>query len=319
MTAAAMLAATTPTDRELPSHTAQSRYGTVSYIIIDMTHSADDIIIIPYLPVLGPVHPSEVRDELLQTLFTAGDTLLPYDKNSRWSDKPTEKVIEYSESNSALRVSTKTSKSRNMHYVYTDGRETVQTDVPYEDGGAEMVTFSRSVRGLREGERGTVLFMDTFSVRNPTLDLRGKGHIHTFSDLSPRIRDGFAKQLGDDPALRGLDIAITKDRETPGEFPVLVYVENDDIVGAIGPLNILEDSLGVKRLLPSYFIVSPHHRKQGIGTCLWNAMRSWAIDNGAGYTVLQAELNGAAAQFYNANGLQELGYVYKSEIIPKLR
>lgn len=275
-----------------------------------MTHDTDDIII-PYLPVLGPVHPREVRGELLQTLITAGETLLPYDKNSRWSDKPTEKIIDYSESNSTLRVSTKTMNGRSVHYVYTDNSEVAPIGASLEDVGTEMVTFSRSARALSEKERGSVLFIDNFSARNPTQNLQGKGNVHILSELSHKIRDGFEKHLGDDPALRGLDVAIERDKATLDEFPILIYVDGEDILGAIGPLNILEDSLGVKRLLPCYFVVSPHHRKQGIGTCLWNAMRSWAIDNGAEYTVLQAELNSVAAKFYDANGLQELGYVYK--------
>lgn len=46
-------------------------------------------ITIPYLPILGPVHPSEIGPELLAiVLDTSRSGLLPYDKTTRWSSTP---------------------------------------------------------------------------------------------------------------------------------------------------------------------------------------------------------------------------------------
>lgn len=259
----------------------------------------------PYLPVLGPVHPNEVRDELLLTLFNAGGVLLPYDKATRWGSIPTETITGYETTDTMLCIATETAGKHKRQYIYTDSK-----GLPGSGGYSETITFSQASRALRKGEHGSVIFLDDFSRRIEKGQLDDA--ICLLSDLSSEQQDNFANYLGGDPAVYGLEVAVQKEKENPGGFPILVYVKSDAILGVLGPLNVLEDSVGVKRLLPCYFIVSPEHRKQGIGTHLWYAMRTWAITAGANYTILQAELGGDAERFYGSNGLQKLGHVYRS-------
>ncbi|MGH3687981.1 MAG: GNAT family N-acetyltransferase [Pseudonocardiaceae bacterium] len=53
--------------------------------------------------------------------------------------------------------------------------------------------------------------------------------------------------------------------------PVLVRVEDRQVVGAIGPMGTLLDAAGMRMLLPQYFAVHPRYRRRGHGRALWRA------------------------------------------------
>ncbi len=91
--------------------------------------------------------------------------------------------------------------------------------------------------------------------------------------------------------------------------PILVTVEDDQIVGALGPLAVLRDRNGARYQAPQYFSVIPARRGRGHGHSLWNASISWGQANGAAYKILQAPTGSPAEQLYLSEGLQTLGFI----------
>ena len=91
--------------------------------------------------------------------------------------------------------------------------------------------------------------------------------------------------------------------------PVLVAVDEDRIVGALGPMEIVSDSNGSARLLPPYFAVLPGQRGRGHGRALWRAAIQWGHRNGAAYQVVQTEVDGASEHICTTEGMRSLGLV----------
>jgi GNAT superfamily N-acetyltransferase len=94
-----------------------------------------------------------------------------------------------------------------------------------------------------------------------------------------------------------------------GHGPVLVAVDDDRVVGAIGPMQTMSDPVGASRLLPQYFGVLPEARGHGHGRALWRAAMRWGAANGADYQLLQTEIGGASECLCLAEGLHTLGFV----------
>jgi len=92
--------------------------------------------------------------------------------------------------------------------------------------------------------------------------------------------------------------------------PVLVAVDDGRVVGAIGPMQTMPDPTGASRLLPQYFGVLPEARGRGHGRTLWRAAMHWGAANGAGYQLLQTEIDGASERLCLAEGLRTLGFVF---------
>jgi GNAT superfamily N-acetyltransferase len=91
--------------------------------------------------------------------------------------------------------------------------------------------------------------------------------------------------------------------------PMLVAVDEDRIVGAIGPMEIMSDSTGAARLLPQYFGVLPGWRGRGHGRALWRAAMQWGRQNGAAFQVVQTEVGGASEHICRTEGLRFLGLI----------
>lgn len=263
-----------------------------------MSSSRHDIV--PYLPVLGPVHPLEVNDATWKAIADAGSRMLPYDKTSRWSDDPTEEVVRMHTYPGGRIVMTRTISGRTRRYEYGS----VDTKLIEDDGLAatERITFSVKGRPLQVGERANHIFFDYFSDE----PVRVSGHVQKLTPHLQKAWDAFASSNEDEEAIRGLQMSIQR-----SVGPMYVYEEDGTIMGAIGPLNTLPDSRGVNRLLPCYFFVALSYRQRGIGKALWRSMRAWAVQNGAEYIVLQAEVGADAEAFYRSMGLHSLGFVYK--------
>jgi GNAT superfamily N-acetyltransferase len=81
------------------------------------------------------------------------------------------------------------------------------------------------------------------------------------------------------------------------------------IAGAIGPMEIMPDSLGAARLLPQYFGVLPRYRGLGLGRSLWRAAMRWGQQHHAAYQLLQTETGGASDRLCQSEGLTDLGLV----------
>jgi GNAT superfamily N-acetyltransferase len=96
--------------------------------------------------------------------------------------------------------------------------------------------------------------------------------------------------------------------------PVLVSVDEDRIVGGVGPLAVMIDAAGRRFVPPQYFAVHPDYRRAGHGRALWHAAVAWGYASGADYKVLQARADAPAERFYQAEGLSTLGFTCHSEI-----
>lgn len=101
--------------------------------------------------------------------------------------------------------------------------------------------------------------------------------------------------------------------------PVLVAVDEDRIVGAIGPMEIMSDSTGSARLLPQYFGVLRARRGLGYGRALWRAAMQWGQRNGAAYQLLQTEVGGASERICRTEGLHSLGLVCRMTVLTRPR
>lgn len=263
-----------------------------------------DIISVPYLPVLGPVHPREVSQKLLAEIEASSRSgvLLPYDKSRRWYKEPTERIttIHKAQDSKNMTIAT-TTKRGERHYFYGN--------VAPADATGTIITFSREPLAPDPDEGCSVIFLDEYEhkmTQYPDEHIRYAHELHS---------DQIAQLLMlSDPASRGgFEMLIRDNLISSHEAPTLIYVDNGEVLGALGPLNILKDSRGIERILPCYFAVKSSARRQGVGAALWQAMRSWAYDHRARYKLLQAEYGSPAEHFYRRQDLRCLGYVYKKQ------
>lgn len=252
---------------------------------------------VPFLPVLGPVHPDEMRSELLRAIYDSSqqNKLLPYDKATRWRDLPDERIVEngITATSSGQVIITET-KLGARQYIYGDAPWVL-------DPEAITFTFSESPIAREVNEACTAIFLDSYKSGDEQFT---DEHIVEAHILSSDLR----VQVGNigEP---GLKMLVERDLVTSQIEPTLIYVKNGRVLGAIGPCTILKDSRGVKRLLPCYFGVLPSARRQGVGSALWRAVRAWASKQGAHYKIFQAEQGSPAEAFYRDQNLKCLGYV----------
>lgn len=115
----------------------------------------------------------------------------------------------------------------------------------------------------------------------------------------------FAAQLGVD----GFAFLYQRLKSGHRDGPVLVGVEDQRIVGAIGPMSTLTDADGATYQPPQYFAVHPDFRGRGHGRELWRAAMAWGRIYGAEYKILQASAGSAAERLYLSEGLKTVGFV----------
>jgi GNAT superfamily N-acetyltransferase len=121
---------------------------------------------------------------------------------------------------------------------------------------------------------------------------------------------GFARDL----AAEGFGFLCERVMAGQGDGPVLVCVDEDQIVGAVGPLSVMTDAAGRRFVPPQYFAVHPACRRRGHGLALWRAAMAWGCASGADYKVLQAQAGAPAERFYDDVGLSTLGFTCQREI-----
>ncbi len=115
--------------------------------------------------------------------------------------------------------------------------------------------------------------------------------------------------FADKLAAEGFAFLHSRIREHSGTGPVLTCQHDGNIVGAIGPMEIMPDSQGAARLLPQYFGVLPGYRGLGLGRALWRTAMHWGQQHGAAYQLLQTAVDGASDRLCRSEGLSDLGLV----------
>jgi len=123
--------------------------------------NASNLINVPYLPVLGPVHPSEINAELLDAIYESSrhDTLLEYDKANRWANHPAERIYNDGITHHERGMTIKAHTVRgDRYYLYGD--------TPLVTAPGTVITVSKKFKNLSENESCTVVFMDEYTAMN---------------------------------------------------------------------------------------------------------------------------------------------------------
>jgi GNAT superfamily N-acetyltransferase len=266
----------------------------------------------PYVPTLGPVRPAALSISVFDAIVSVANTgaILPYDKDCRWWAAKDERVIveEIIHSPGLTIIPTLATRGRGVARIYQYSPGAPEPDktaallrtlrVKYEAEVARAVWFQNAPHGAR-----TRLMLKTYTERDGA---RNCGHVSELESCKVAgTFPAFARQAGEG------GFAFLHQRMTAGrnDGPILVAVEDQRIVGAVGPLATLADATGTLTVPPQYYAVHPDYRRRGHGRALWRAAMAWGRDHGAAYKILQAQVGTAAERLYRSEGLQTLGFV----------
>jgi GNAT superfamily N-acetyltransferase len=281
----------------------------------------EPLLTVPCLPALGPVHPAAVTPGLFADVTAIAGTgqFLPHDKDRRWSARKDDHVlVDAIVQEPGLVLVPVISISRQcvkVHVYSQDPRHVLGRAAElgthlceqYNAAKGRLVWFLPAGSDPDPVAVCTRVQMRAFSagdIDHPVPDVASLDEVPgpvraTFSTFAEKLADeGFAF----------LDARI---RES-STGPVLTFERDGLIAGAIGPMEIMPDSLGNPRLLPQYFGVLPEYRGLGLGRRLWRAAMRWGHQHGASYQLLQTETGGASDRLCRSEGLTDLGLVCTS-------
>lgn len=223
----------------------------------------EPVMPVPYVPTLGPVHPDDpVPDLLAAVVETAGTgRFLPYDKDRRWSDTKTERVLTDAIEHDRRQTLIPTLAER--------GAGTVKVHVygAAPDGlsaGADLARKLAAVHGAAKarvvwflGPNQPETYADGVSTRIQVKDFStGPGKapaapVQKYKQLPEEVRADFAA-FAEQMAADGF--AFLYEQMQAGTVgPVLTVLHGDHVAGAIGPMETMTDPSGAARLLPQYF------------------------------------------------------------------
>ena len=277
------------------------------------------VLTVPYVPILGPVHPDQFTAEMFTAVFadilTASrtGTALPFDKDRRWSPRKTHTVLADEIIHRPDHTIIPTLSRR--------GSGTVRTFYYGHNPDADALrAFTRRCCTAHRAANGRVVWFDSDEATgtdHTRILLKEFTHDEpdapddepVVSDLdacAPQLAATFAAFAH---AMTDHGFGFLHRRRVAGQFdgPVLVTHTNETIVGAIGPLTIMLDRTGSRMLLPQYFGVLPEQRGAGHGRALWRAAQQWGARNGADYQLLQARVGYASERLFLSEGLRSLG------------
>lgn len=276
------------------------------------------VLTVPYVPTLGPVHPSVLTEDLFADVLVAAERqrFLRYDKDVRWSDAKDETVLTQDIAHRAgeTLIPTLVRRGQGTVKVHVFGVEPDSQSVAAElaaklcatHGAARgrVVSFLGPEHGTYEGN-GTRIHMKDFTTQP-----------------CPEPEAGVVMALEDCPASVRADFGAFAQRMAADGFtflhsqmqagvvgPVLVAAHEDRVAGAIGPMEIRPDAVGARQLMPQYFGVLPEHRGHGFGRALWREAMHWGRVHGASYQLLQTEFGGASDRLCRSEGLTSLGII----------
>ncbi|WP_327290036.1 GNAT family N-acetyltransferase [Streptomyces sp. NBC_01198] len=279
------------------------------------------VVTAPYVPTIGPVHPSVLTEDLFADILRTAGTrrFLLYDKDLRWSDTKDERVLaeDIAHRPGETLIPTLLARGAGTVKVYAYGVEPAsritaaelaqKLCVTHGADTARVVRFLGSEYATRSA-RGTRIQLREFSggprpAAEPV--------VSAYADLSVSGHRSFAT-FGDTIGEDGFRFLFERMR-VGAVGPVLLAVVDGRVAGAICPMEIRHDAIGQPQLMPQYFGVLPERRGRGLGRALWRAAMRWGHDHGAAYQLLQTEVGGASDTLCQAEGLTSLGFVINAE------
>lgn len=276
------------------------------------------VLTVPYVPTLGPVHPSVLTEDLFADVLVAAARrrFLRYDKDVRWTDAKDETVLVQDIAHRAgeTLIPTLVRRGQGTVKVHVFGVEPDSRSVAAElaaklcaTHGAtrgRVVRFLGPEHGSYDGSGTRVQLKDFATQPCPEPE---PGVVTAFEDCPAPVRadfGAFAQRMAAD------GFAFLHSQMQAGAVgPVLVAAQEGRVAGAIGPMEVRPDAVGTRQLMPQYFGVLPDHRGHGFGRALWRAAMHWGRAHGASYQLLQTEVGGASDHLCQSEGLTSLGIV----------
>lgn len=269
---------------------------------------------VPYVPTIGPIHPSALTQERFEDILTAsgGGRFLPYDKDSRWSAVKQERVlaedIEHTSSKTFVPTLARRGHNTVKVHVYSSeadalisAAECAKKLCAAHDAEVARVVWFLGPEHAERYVRGTRVQLKDFTAGAgacPGKDIR------EYEELPREAQAGFAEFLAGD------GFAFLYEQMQVGHVgPVVTVSHEGQVAGVIGPMETMLDAIGRVQLLPQYFGVLPEYRGHGYGRALWRAAMHWGHRHGAAYQLLQTEVGGASDRLCAAEGLTSLGFV----------
>ncbi|MBD0842010.1 GNAT family N-acetyltransferase [Streptomyces sp. TRM68416] len=275
------------------------------------------VVLAPYVPTIGPVHPSVLTEDLFTDTLTAASTdrwFLRYDKDIRWSDSKAETVLVESivHRPGETLIPALSRRGAGMIKVHLYGIEPSSVLAATElaqklaaDHGASKLRIVRFLGPESPSGRGTRIQLKDFRT---TLCIPPDGPVRSNDEWPAGVRDTFA-DFAEQMASDGF-VFLSGQMRAGTVGPVLTAVSDSRVAGAIGPMEIRRDAIGTPQLMPQYFGVLPEHRGEGLGRLMWRAAMHWGQTNGAAYQLLQTEVGGPSDRLCRSEGLTSLGFIH---------
>jgi GNAT superfamily N-acetyltransferase len=272
-----------------------------------------EVLTVPYVPILGPVHPDVMDPAMFDEVIAASRTgaVLPFDKDSRWtSTKPDTVLVDeivHRPDHTIVPVLSRRGAGVVKTYFYGTAADhqalrefTRRCCTAHGAAAGRIIWFDTDPRSASTRVLLKDLGADPVPVhRNPAVRELGSlqpAQAATFTDFATALAEhgfGFLHRRREAGQVNG---------------PILVAVHDARVVGAIGPLNTLADRHGTTMLLPQYFGVLPDQHGRGHGRALWRAAAAWGARHGAAYQLLQTAVGQASENLFLSEGLGSLGF-----------
>ncbi|MFJ8815171.1 GNAT family N-acetyltransferase [Amycolatopsis thermoflava] len=275
------------------------------------------VVTVPYLPILGPVHPDQCTGETFAEVLAASraGVALPYDKDRRWSPVKTGTAlvdeITHCPDHTIVPVLTRRGDGctvKTLFYGRSPDLDTLRAATrrwrtTYRAAHGRVIWFSTNPA---DPENHTRILLKNFT--GPPTTTIERPAVTNLDDCTPEVTatfPAFAAAMAE----HGFDFLRRRREAGHRDGPILIAQAKRRIVGAIGPLTITPDRSGRRTLLPQYFGVLPEHRSHGYGRALWHAVERWAVHHGAHYQLLQTRVGGTSDRLFQSEGLQTLGFL----------
>lgn len=275
-----------------------------------------------YVPILGPVYVSgtsakKILSDLLEN--TESDVFLPYDKNRRWFPLKTEKIIlpliSHNEREIYIPVIDSNKKFLKIFY-YSDIPPTDNTiakakkiqermALSYKIYSSNFYCFKKPT--IRANFICNSLYLKKISRKDYQI---GNNDTVYYNQLPANIRltlRDFKKEPETENLYYLWKEFISRNKKLG---PILCATSENNILGAIGPLDIEQDARGIPFLLPPHFGIIKKARRLGLGKKLWETAMCLAYQQGAKYTLVQNTPDSPASKFYKKQGLIESSRMY---------